>query len=515
MRAILSVSDRSGLVDLAQGLAARGVELVATGGTRAHLAAAGLPVTAVDALTGFPEILEGRVKTLHPAIYGGLLARRDRPADLAQLDAHGLGLIDLVVVNLYPFRETSGRPGVQLPEALEQIDIGGPSLLRAAAKNFPAVIVLCDPADYAGILAEWDGDGGVSETTRRRLAARAFGHVAAYDTAVAGYLRGPGERFPATATLALQKVQDLRYGENPHQQAALYRTDGSAGGTLAGSTRQLQGKELSYNNLLDADGVLNLVREFITPTIAIVKHSNPCGVASRDDLVEAFDLALAGDPVSAFGGIVGVNRPVTGALALALSRMFREVILAPDFDADARHVLGGKRHLRLLAVPMTPPVVPDQFGGGLVFRSIDGGMLVQTPDPSPDEGTLPLRPQTTRHPTLTEISDLIFAWRVAQHVKSNAIVLAKARMVVGVGGGQPSRVDSVRIAVGKAGRRAAGSALASDAFFPFADGVEEAAKAGVATIIQPGGSQNDAQVIAAAEAAGLAMVFTGQRHFRH
>ncbi|MDQ2807123.1 MAG: bifunctional phosphoribosylaminoimidazolecarboxamide formyltransferase/IMP cyclohydrolase, partial [Chloroflexota bacterium] len=364
------------------------------------------------------------------------------------------------------------------------------------------------------VLTEWD-QNGVSDATRRRLAARAFGHVAAYDTAVAGYLRGPGEQFPATATLALHKVQDLRYGENPHQQAALYRAAGQADGTLAGSTRQLQGKELSYNNLLDADGVLNLVREFVTPTVAIVKHANPCGAASRDDLVEAFDLALAGDPVSAFGGIVGVNRPVTGALALALSKVFFEVIIAPEFDADARHVLGGKRNLRLLAVPMTPTTVPDQFGGGLVFRSIDGGMLVQTPDPSPDEGTLPLRPQTTRHPTLAEISDLIFAWRVAQHVKSNAIVLAKARTVVGVGGGQPSRVDSVRIAVEKAGRRAAGSALASDAFFPFPDGVEAAAQAGVATIIQPGGSQNDARVIAAAEAAGMAMVFTGQRHFRH
>jgi phosphoribosylaminoimidazolecarboxamide formyltransferase/IMP cyclohydrolase len=514
MKAILSVSDRTGLVDLARGLAARGVDLGATGGTRSHLAEAGLPVGAVDDLTGFPEILEGRVKTLHPAVYGGLLARRDRPDDLAQLEAHGLGLIDLVVVNLYPFRETIARPGVTLPDALEKIDIGGPTLLRAAAKNFPAVIVLCDPADYAPVLAEWEG-GAVSETTRRRLAAKAFQHVAAYDTAIAGYLREPGDLFPDTGTLALHKVQDLRYGENPHQRAALYRTDGHAGGTLAGSTRQLQGKELSYNNLLDADAVLGLVRQFNTPTVAIVKHNNPCGVASRDDLIEAFDLALAGDPVSAFGGIVGINRPVTGALAQTLTSVFFEVIVAPDFDEDAVAVLGGKKNLRLLAVPMALSALPDSFGGGLAFRSIDGGMLVQTPDSSPEDHSLPLHTQTSHRPTLGEISDLIFAWRVAQHVKSNAIVLAKDRAVVGVGGGQPNRVDSVRIAVTRAGWRAKGAALASDAFFPFPDGVEEAAKAGVAAIIQPGGSVNDDKVIAAAEAAHMAMVFTGQRHFRH
>ncbi|HUS16188.1 MAG TPA: bifunctional phosphoribosylaminoimidazolecarboxamide formyltransferase/IMP cyclohydrolase, partial [Chloroflexia bacterium] len=509
MKAILSVSDRTGLVELAQGLVELGVELIATGGTRAHLEAAGPTVTGVDTLTGFPEILEGRVKTLHPAVYGGLLARRDRPDDLAQLDAHGLGLIDLVVVNLYPFRETIARPGVSMPEALENIDIGGPSLLRAAAKNFPAVLPLCDPADYGPVLAEWQ-QGAVSQETRRRLAARAFQHVAAYDTAVAAYLRGTGTLFPPTATLALHKVQDLRYGENPHQAAALYRIEGQRSATLAESARQLQGKELSYNNLLDADGALALVREVVTPTVVIVKHANPCGVASRDDLREAFDLALAGDPVSAFGGIVGINRPVDGPLAEALTTVFFEVIVAPAFDADALRILGGKKNLRVIAVPMVEPQIPDTFGAALTFRTIDGGLLIQAPDHIAGDEGVPMHPQTSRHPTLPEISDLLCAWRVASHVKSNAIVLAKDRAVIGVGGGQPSRVDSVKIAVGKAGWRAEGSALASDAFFPFPDGVEEAAKAGVAAIIQPGGSLNDASVIAAAEAAGLAMVFTGQ-----
>src|SRR5579859_2759004 len=515
MKAILSVSDRRGLVDLARGLTGLGVDLYATGGTRAHVQAAGLAVTAVDALTGFPEILEGRVKTLHPAVYGGLLARRDQPEHLAQLEAHGLPLIDLVVANLYPFRETIAQPGVRLPDALEQIDVGGVSLLRAAAKNFADVLVLCDPDDYAPVLAEWQQAGAVGPATRRRLAARAFQQVAAYDTAIATYLREPGELFPATATLGLQKVQDLRYGENPHQAAALYRMDGQQPGTLAGAAHQLQGKELSYNNLLDADGVLALVREFATPTVAIVKHSNPCGAASRDDLREAFDLALAGDPVSAFGGIVGINRPVSGALAQALAAIFFEVVVAPAFTPEALTILGGKKNLRLLAVPMAEPPVPDTFGPALSFRTVDGGLLVQAPDHGPGDEQVPMHPQTTRHPALGEIADLLFAWRVCRHVKSNAIVLAKDRAAIGIGGGQPSRVDSVKIAVQKAGWRATGSVLASDAFFPFPDGVEEAARAGVAAIIQPGGSLNDAKVIAAAEAAGLAMVFTGQRHFRH
>ena len=515
MKAILSVSDRTGLVDLARALTGLGVELLATGGTRAHLQAAGLAAGAVEDLTGFPEILGGRVKTLHPAVHAGLLARRDQPSDLADLATHGLGPIDLVVTNLYPFRETVAAPGVTLEEALDQIDIGGVTLLRAAAKNFPAVLVLCDPADYGPTLDEWQRSGEVGPATRRRLAVTAFQHVASYDTAVAAYLRGTGEVLPAEATLALHKVQDLRYGENPHQQAALYRVAGDPAGSLAGAVRQLQGKELSYNNLLDADGVLALIREFATPTVAIVKHSNPCGVASRDDTVEAYDLALAGDPVSAFGGIVGVNRPVSAALARALTTNFFEVIVAPDFEPEALAILQGKKNLRLLAVPMRETPTPERFGAGLQFRTVDGGLLVQTPDRLPRDAPVALHPQTTRHPTLDEISDLIFAWRVASHVKSNAIVLAKDRAVVGVGGGQPSRVDSVRIAVQKAGWRATGSVLASDAFFPFPDGVEAAAAAGVAAIIQPGGSLNDQAVIAAAEAAGLAMVFTGQRHFRH
>ncbi len=515
MKAILSVSNRSGLADLGQALVDLGVQLYATGGTRAFLEAAGLPVTPVDELTGFPEILEGRVKTLHPAVHAGLLARRDRPEHRAQLTALGLDYIDVVVSNLYPFRETISRPGATLEDALEQIDIGGITLMRAAAKNFPAVLVLTDPDTYPAVIAEWREQGEVSLATRRALAAAAFQHVASYDTVIAGYLRPAGELFPATATLALEKARDLRYGENPHQPAALYRVEGAPPDSFAWASRMLQGKELSYNNYLDADAALALVREFVTPTVAILKHMNPCGVASREDLRDAFDLALAGNPVSAFGGIVGINRPVTAALAKALTATFFEVIVAPDYEDEALSILAGRKNLRVLAVPMAPPPAPLAWGPGLAYRSIDGGMLAQMPDQLFPDAAVPLAPQTSRHPSLDEIADLVFAWRVAGHVKSNAVVLAKDRAVVGVGGGQPSRVDSVRIAAGKAGVRAEGSVLASDAYFPFPDGVEEAAKAGVRAVIEPGGSVNDPAVIAAAEAAGLAMVFTGRRHFRH
>jgi phosphoribosylaminoimidazolecarboxamide formyltransferase/IMP cyclohydrolase len=516
MRAILSVSDKTGLGELARGLVALGVEIVASGHTRAHLEGVGIAAQPVEALTGFPEMLDGRVKTLHPAVHGGILARRDRPDHLAQLAEHGLSPIDVVVVNLYPFRETIARPGVTLDEALEQIDIGGPTLLRAAAKNFPAVVVLGDPADYTPVLAEWQRDGAVSGETRRRLAAKAFQHVAAYDTAIAATLRGPEALIPPVLTLALEKVRDLRYGENPHQQAALYRDlQPSPAPTLAGAIQQLGGKELSYNNILDADAALALVRDFASPAVGIIKHANPCGLACRDNLIEAFDLALAGDPASAFGGIVAVNRPVTAAQAEAISLTFFEVVIAPAFEEEAVEVLSGRKNLRLLAVPDPDPERRDDaFAAPVQFRPVSGGFLAQTKDAVAAD-TVQLRPVTARHPTLEEIADLTFAWRAVKHVKSNAIVLAKGRALVGVGAGQPSRVDSVRIAVQKAGNRTAGSVLASDAFFPFPDGVDAALAAGVRAIIQPGGSVNDAAAIAVADATDAAMVFTGQRHFRH
>jgi phosphoribosylaminoimidazolecarboxamide formyltransferase/IMP cyclohydrolase len=516
MRAIVSVSDKTGLADLARGLVALGAEIVASGNTRAYLEAAGIPAQPVEALTGFPEMLEGRIKTLHPAVHAGILARGGFAEDEAALAAHGYAPIDLVAVNLYPFRETIARPGVTLDEALEQVDIGGPTLLRAAAKNFPAVVVLGDPADYTPVLAEWQRDGAVSGETRRRLAAKAFQHVASYDTAIAAFLRGPEALFPPVLTLALEKVRDLRYGENPHQQAALYR-DPQPGPapTLAGAIQQLGGKELSYNNILDADAALALVRDFASPAVGIIKHANPCGLACRDNLIEAFDLALAGDPASAFGGIVAVNRPVTAALAEAISLTFFEVVIAPAFEEGAVEVLSGRKNLRLLAVPDPDPERRDDaFAAPVQFRPVSGGFLAQTKDAVAAD-TVQLRPVTARHPTLEEIADLTFAWRAVKHVKSNAIVLAKGRALVGVGAGQPSRVDSVRIAVQKAGNRAARSVLASDAFFPFPDGVEAALAAGVRAIIQPGGSVNDAAAIAVADAADAAMVFTAQRHFRH
>ncbi len=506
MRAIISVWDKTGVENLARGLAELGVEIFSTGGTKKGLEAAGIPVRGVAELTGFPEILGGRVKTLHPAVHGGILARRDLPQHMEELARNRIQTIDLVVVNLYPFLQTISRPGVTLEEALENIDIGGPTLLRAAAKNFPHVLVVVDPADYESLLEKIrQGEVGLEE--RRRLAAKAFQHVAYYDTAISGYLRQEGE-FPEELTVGLGKLMPLRYGENPHQQAALYGEVGKRWGIT--SARQLWGKELSFNNFLDADAAWGVVNEFAEPTVAIIKHTNPCGLASRSNLAEAYRRALSGDPLSAFGGIVASNRKLTAEAAREIVKTFYEIVVAPGFESEALEVLRGKKDLRVLDMSeagAAPEVDLD-------FRRISGGFLIQTRDNFSVE-KLTLRTVTQREPRQDELRDLLFAWRIVKHVKSNAIVLVKDSMLVGMGAGQPSRVDSVEIALKKAGERSRGSVLASDAMFPFPDGVEVAAGGGVTAVIQPGGSVRDKEVIEAANKNSLAMVFTGVRHFRH
>ncbi|HEY1013308.1 MAG TPA: bifunctional phosphoribosylaminoimidazolecarboxamide formyltransferase/IMP cyclohydrolase [Herpetosiphonaceae bacterium] len=506
MRAIISVSDKRGVAGLGRQLAELGVELFSTGGTKAALLSEQVPVQSISNLTKFPEILGGRVKTLHPAVHGGLLARREVPDDLAQLSELGLGLIDLVVVNLYPFSQTVAKPGVALGEALENIDIGGPTMLRAAAKNHPSVLVVVDPADYEPVVAALRADA-VTPELRRRLAAKAFAHTAAYDSAIAAYLTD--EEFPASLSLPWELAQTLRYGENPHQPAAFYRAPRPEAASLA-AAEQLNGKELSYNNLLDADAALQVVRAFAEPTVAIIKHTNPCGLASGADLVAAHEQARAGDPLSAFGGIVALNRPVDGALAAKLKKYFYEVVLAPDFAAEALELLREKSNLRLLKVATGAPAAP-----GWDYRSIGGGLLVQRADPIHADDPASWQVVTKQAPTPEQLAALAWAWRACGFVKSNAIVLASGTRLLGMGAGQPSRVDSVTIAIRKAGDAARGSVLASDAFFPKADGIEAAIKAGVAAIVQPGGSQGDPEVIAAADEAGIAMVFTGNRHFRH
>ncbi len=520
-RALLSVSNKEGLVEFAQGLAELGVELVATGGTARALREAELAVRPIEDVTGFPEILDGRVKTLHPAVHGGILARRDQ-AHLAELEAQGIATIDLVAVNLYPFAETVAKPGTTLAEAVEQIDIGGVALLRAAAKNFAYVAVVSDPADYATTLAELRGQDDLSLATRQHLALKAFCHTASYDAAISRYLSTRFEEaaFPVTLHLSLTKLADLRYGENPHQQAALYSL-GATGSPLGGNL--LQGKVLSYNNILDLDAAWRIASDFAAPTVAIIKHGNPCGVASDPSLADAFRAALASDPVSAFGSIIATNRPFDGEVALALGDLFVEAIAAPAFTSEALEVLAERPNCRLLEMS-------DTEDSAWEMRSVQGGMLVQEED-SILSGSTELaevlskgtiaedeadwKVVTERKPTVEELEALGFAWKVAKHVKSNAIVLVRGMATVGVGAGQMSRLDAVRLAVAKTGQRAQGAVLASDAFFPFPDGVEEAARAGVTAVVQPGGSRGDAAVIEAANAHGLTMLFTGVRHFRH
>ncbi|MBV8238013.1 MAG: bifunctional phosphoribosylaminoimidazolecarboxamide formyltransferase/IMP cyclohydrolase [Sphingomonas sp.] len=516
-RALLSVSDKTGVVDLARNLAGRGVELVSTGGTAKALRDAGLDVRDVSDLTGFPEMMDGRVKTLHPMVHGGLLAVRDDPAHAAAMAEHRIGAIDLVVVNLYPFAQTVAK-GAERDEIIENIDIGGPSMVRSAAKNHAYVAIVTDPADYA-VVAK--GETDLAE--RKRLAAKAFAATATYDAMIASWFGFADQRelFPATLPFVLQAPTVLRYGENPHQQAAFYNHAGPATPGI-GQARQVQGKELSYNNLNDADAALELVSEFrdAAPSCVIVKHANPCGVATAATLAEAYEAAFACDTVSAFGGIIALNRTLDAATARAITGIFTEVVVAPDADEEAIALFAAKKNLRLLLTG----ALPDPARGGLTAKSITGGWLVQ----SRDNGQLTdemLKVVTKRQPTAQELADCRFAWTVAKHVKSNAIVYAKDGSTAGVGAGQMNRLESARIAAWKAKDaadkagwatpRTIGSAVASDAFFPFADGLLAAVEAGATAVIQPGGSIRDAEVIAAADEAGLAMIFTGMRHFRH
>lgn len=516
MKAIISVSNKAGVVEFAKELDKLGFELYSTGGTKQKLVEAGVHAQSVSELTGFPEILDGRVKTLHPAVHGGILARRDLPEHLAQLAEHHIDLIDMIVVNLYPFAQTVAKPDATLDDALENIDIGGPTMIRAAAKNFKNVIVIVDPDDYDLVVGEIKSKGDVQEDTRRKLAAKAFQHTASYDTHIATHLRRTDDGLPENFTISLKKIQDLRYGENPHQVAALYADAASAsnGATLVGA-RQLHGKALSFTNTLDLEAAFDCVRDFASVAVAIIKHANPCGLACGDDLLDTFKRAYAGDPISAFGGAIGLNRVVDAATAREIYQSYFEDIIAPGYAPEALEILKGKKDLRLLETEFVRSEPMSAWPQSLWdFKRISGGFLVQTPDVVGDDD-LSLKVVSEREPTLDELTDLVFAWRAVKHVKSNAIVLAKHLSLVGVGAGQMSRIDSVEIAARKAGARAVGSVLASDAFFPKPDGVEAAAEAGVTAIIQPGGSIRDEDSIRVVNKHHMAMIFTGRRHFRH
>jgi phosphoribosylaminoimidazolecarboxamide formyltransferase / IMP cyclohydrolase len=509
-RALISVSDKTGVAEFAAGLARQGVEILSTGGTARLLREKGLKVKDVSEVTGFPEMLDGRVKTLHPKIHGGILAVRANQGHREQVEAQGIGLIDLVAVSLYPFEKTAAKPGVKFEEIIENIDIGGPSMIRSAAKNFEDVTVVVDAADYPGVLAEIEKTGGVSDETRARLSRKAFATTAAYDAAISSTLQKlAGAEFPEALHLNFNKVMDLRYGENPHQKAALYAE--REGGGLA-RARQHQGKELSYNNLVDLEAAWRMVQEFEEPTTAIIKHTNPCGIASAATLAESYSRALQVDPVSAFGSVIAFNRPVDAETAEAVSRLFVEAVIASAYEPEALAKLAAKKNLRVMEMPAS--------SGGKVsmeVRNVSGGLLVMTPD---DYRARPTEWKcvTERQPTEAEMRALAFAWRVVKHVKSNAIVFAREDCAVGVGAGQMSRVDSVKLAASKArdlNHSLEGTVVGSDAFFPFPDGVEEAARAGATAIVEPGGSVRDAEVIAAANKLGLAMMFTGVRHFKH
>jgi phosphoribosylaminoimidazolecarboxamide formyltransferase/IMP cyclohydrolase len=515
-QALISVSDKTGVVELARALVQMQVAILSTGGTAKLLAQSGVPVTEVAEYTGYPEMLDGRLKTLHPMIHGGLLARRDVPAHMAAIKDAGIEPIDLAVVNLYPFTETISKPGCTLAEAIENIDIGGPTMLRSAAKNHAGVAVLVDPADYPALIEELRANGGrVSAATRFALATKVFTHTAAYDGAISNYLTGldaqrKSQEYPERLTLQFARVQAMRYGENPHQSAAFYRDMQSLPGSLASYT-QLQGKELSYNNIGDSDAAWECVKTFAEPACVIVKHANPCGVAIGATVLEAYQRALQTDPTSAFGGIIAFNRPVDAATAEAVAKQFVEVLIAPEYDAAAKKALESKANVRVLVVPLAAGA--NRYD----FKRVGGGLLAQTPD-TKNVQAAELRVVTKKKPTEGELRDLLFAWRVAKFVKSNAIVFCGSGHTLGVGAGQMSRVDSARIAAIKAknaGLSLAGSFVASDAFFPFRDGVDVVAEAGAKAIIQPGGSMRDEEVVAAADELGLVMVYTGFRHFRH
>ena len=513
-RAILSVTDKTGLVEFARKLSAIHVELISTGGTAKLLREAGITVKDISELTGFPEMLDGRVKTLHPKVHGGILHRRENPAHQTSIAEHDIQPIDMVVVNLYAFEKTAARPGVQFEEVIENIDIGGPSMIRSAAKNFQDVAVVTSPADYSAIAEEMEkSNGELSSETKWRLAQKAFAVTAAYDSSIASTLERVGSNghfelqaktnFPATIRLSFSKIMDLRYGENPHQKAAMY-SDGSNAGVA--NCRQIQGKELSYNNIVDLEAAWDLAQEFEEPVCAIIKHTNPCGVATGETLADAYKEALECDPVSAFGGVIGVNRTVDAGAAEEMAKLFLEVIAAPSFDEGAKSRFASKKNLRLVEVSSAPRK--------LVLKDISGGILVQDADTHLLQEA-DIKVVSKRQPTGEEKRALLFAWKVCKHVKSNAIVYARDGQTVGVGAGQMSRVDSCKIGASRAVLPLAGTVAASDAFFPFPDGVQEIAKAGATAIIQPGGSVRDQEVIEAADQLGLAMIFTGVRHFRH
>ncbi len=514
-RALVSVSDKRGIVELGRALAALGVELLSTGGTAKLLSGAGIRVTEVSDYTGFPEMMDGRVKTLHPKVHGGLLARRDSPDHMNAIERHGIHPIDLLVVNLYPFQQTVARPDCTLDEAIENIDIGGPAMLRAAAKNHAGVTVVVDPADYAPVLAQLRDLGGTDAATRFALATKVFAHTAQYDGAIANHLsaiRPDGSRseWPQTLTLQFRQAQALRYGENPHQSAAFFRDVEPAAGSLA-NFRQLQGKELSYNNIADADAAWGCVTAFDAPACVIVKHANPCGVATAATPLQGYRLAFATDPTSAFGGIIAFNRPVDEETAAAVAKQFVEVVIAPSYDDGALALMKSKQNVRLLQIPIA------RGGNRIDLKRVGGGLLVQSPDEH-RLGSADLRVVTRRQPSPEQLADLLFAWQVGHFVKSNAIVFCRGGRTLGVGAGQMSRIDSARIAsikAANAGLDLNGSVVASDAFFPFRDGLDVVVDAGAVAVIQPGGSVRDDEVIAAADARDIAMVFTGVRHFRH
>ena len=524
MNALISVSDKTGILDLAQALHALGIGLISTGGTAKLLADAGLPVTEVAEVTGFPEMLDGRVKTLHPKVHGGLLARRDVPEHMAALSAHGIDTIDLLVVNLYPFEATVAKPGCALEDAIENIDIGGPAMVRSAAKNWKDVAVLTDATQYDEVLAELRAQGAVSEATRFKLAVAAFNRISNYDAAISDYLSsynlsdGSRQTFPEQSNGRFIKVQDLRYGENPHQQAAFYRDLYPAPGSLV-TGKQLQGKELSYNNIADADAAWECVKSFSTPACVIVKHADPCGVAWGDDALSAYQKAFQTDPTSAFGGIIALNVAVDEAAALAINQQFVEVLMAPVFTPEARAVFASKVNVRLMeiALPEGGDGAWAQGRNAMDTKRVGSGLLIQSAD-NHELALADLRVVTVKQPTPEELQDLLFAWKVAKYVKSNAIVFCQNGMTMGVGAGQMSRLDSARIASIKAeaaGLSLQGTVVASDAFFPFRDGLDVVVDAGATCVAQPGGSMRDQEVIDAANERGVAMVFTGVRHFRH
>jgi phosphoribosylaminoimidazolecarboxamide formyltransferase/IMP cyclohydrolase len=519
-RALLSVSDKSGLVDFAKGLAELNIEMISTGGTAKALREAGLKVKDISEVTGFPEMLDGRVKTLHPIIHGGLLHLRANPEHVATVEKHGIRPIDMVVVNLYPFQKTVSKPGCTFEEAIENIDIGGPSMIRSGSKNFRSVAVIVNPSRYGPILEEMKAGGGsVADKTLESLVVEAFAHTAEFDRGIHAYLQqalGGGQEFPETLNLHFEKAQDLRYGENPHQKAAFYR-EAQLGEACVAGARQLWGKELSYNNIADLDAALEGVKEFGEPAAFIIKHANPCGAAVASSVDAAYKLAFDGDPVSAFGGIVALNRSVNLKVVEHIGSTFLECIIAPGFDPEALEALKAKKNLRLMQVDLAyrgAAAAPGMGFEGMAMKKVVGGMLLQERDLK-RISRADCKVVTKRAPSEDEWKDLLFGWRVIVHVKSNAILIAKNGATLGVGPGQTNRVGSVKIAAEAAGARAAGASLASDAFFPFRDGLDAAAKAGVKAIIQPGGSVNDKDAIAAADEHGIAMVFTGMRHFYH